>query len=72
MGRPPGPEPTETLTIRLGESVVDALDRYRTKLAAESPGFVVSRNDAMRRLIVVGLEREGVKPKAPKKAKASK
>ena len=70
MGRPRGPEPTETLTIRLGESVVNALDIYRDKLAGENPGFVVSRNDAMRRLLVVGLEREGVKPKAPK-AKAT-
>ena len=75
MGRPPGPEPTETLALRLGESVVEALDRYRDELASKMPGFTVTRNDAMRRLLVTGLEREGVKvnkPKPPAVKKAKK
>lgn len=72
MGRPPGPEPTETLALRLGESLVDALNRYRDKLSADMPGLDVSRNDAMRRLLVIGLEKEGVRLTLPKPSSAKK
>ena len=40
--------------------MIEALDRYVVVLAKTSPGFSVTRNDAMRRLLVVGLEREGI------------
>lgn len=72
MARPPGPEPTLPLAVRMGESIIDALDRYRDKLTKEIPGFTITRNDAIRRLLMLGLEREGVHVHTPTRAKKSK
>lgn len=61
VGRPPrlGGE-TIVLSMRLPVDVVEALDRYRDILAKDAPGFGVGRNDTIRRLLVVGLQREGI------------
>lgn len=69
MARPPGPEPTAILAVRLGESLVEALDRYKDHLSAENQGILLSRNDAIRRLLILGLDHEGMAPK-PLKPKA--
>jgi len=60
IGRPPLALATSTLALRVPDDVIEALDRYVVVLAKTSPGFSVTRNDAMRRLLVVGLEREGI------------
>lgn len=60
IGRPPLAPSTTTLALRVPDDLVVALDRYIVDLASKSPGFVVTRNDAMRRLLIVGLKREGI------------
>jgi hypothetical protein len=55
MGRPPMAHQTVTLAIRAPAELVDALDAYASRLAAESPWSAISRNDAARRLMMRGL-----------------
>ena len=55
IGRPPLAGETVTVSLRLPVDVVGALDRYVVDLAGQLPGVNVTRNDAMRRLIVLGL-----------------
>ena len=64
VGRPPLASRTSTLALRLSADVLDALDLYVVALAKQSPGFTVTRNDAMRRLLYIGLEGAGF-PVAP-------
>ena len=56
-GRPKS-EPTATLALRLPVALVADVDRYCEELCAALPGVNVSRNQALRRLILVGLETE--------------
>ncbi len=56
-GRPKS-EPTATLALRLPVALVADVDRYCAELAASLPGVDVSRNQGLRRLIIVGLEAE--------------
>ena len=60
MPRPKGPEPTRALAIRLPESVIEACDRYAVALQAKTPGLAISRNEAMRALLLRGLKDVGV------------
>jgi hypothetical protein len=48
-----------TLALRLPRDTVAALDRYVDELGRQLAGVSVSRNDAMRRLIVAGLAASG-------------
>lgn len=61
IGRPPLAPSTPTLVLRVPDDLVVALDRYVVALATKSPGFVVTRNAAMRRVLIVRLEREGIR-----------
>lgn len=60
IGRPQRLDDSTILSLRIPLDVVHALDRYRDKESAAAPGFVVTRNDVMRKLIVIGLQREGI------------
>jgi len=59
IGRPPMAADTVNLSLRVVGDMIVALDRYVVALGRQSPGFTVTRNDAMRRLLIVGLAREG-------------
>jgi hypothetical protein len=54
------------LALRVTPELVDALDRYVAVLQVDSPGFRVSRNDAARRLMIVGMRQAGVELVEPK------
>lgn len=60
VGRPRRLDESTILSVRLPLDVVDALNRYRDKESAASPGFIITRNDVMRKLLVIGLQREGI------------
>lgn len=60
MVRPKGPEPTRPLAIRLPESVIRAVDEYALGLSAKTPGLAVSRNGAMKVLLLRALKDVGV------------
>jgi len=59
IGRPRLSEESVTLALRVPTEIVEALDRYVVDLAGQLPGVNVTRNDAMRRLMVFGLEQAG-------------
>jgi hypothetical protein len=60
IGRPPLSDDTVLLTARVPVDLVAALDRYTASLAEKHRGITISRSDALRRLLVDGLDREGV------------
>jgi len=63
VGRPARLSPTgETvnLALRVAPEMMDALDRYIVILQRDAPGFSVSRNDAVRRLLILGMRQAGV------------
>jgi hypothetical protein len=66
LGRPPMAEETATLALRVPVELVDALDRYVVELGRQHRGITVTRNDTIRRLLIVGLEREGFALDEPK------
>jgi hypothetical protein len=59
IGRPRLADETVTLALRVPTEIVEALDRYVVDLAGQLPGVNVTRNDAMRRLLVFGLQGVG-------------
>ena len=59
IGRPRLADETVNLALRVPTEIVEALDRYVVTLAKEVPGINVTRNDAMRRLLVFGLRDAG-------------
>lgn len=59
IGRPRLSEESVTLALRVPTEIVEALDRYVVDLAKQLPGVNITRNDAMRRLMVFGLEQAG-------------
>lgn len=62
IGRPPLSPTGETvnLALRVAPELLDALDRYIVVLQRDAPGFRVTRNDAARRLMIVGMRQAGV------------
>ncbi len=50
---------TATLALRAPVDVVEAIDRYAADLGKRLHGISVTRNDAMRRLLTMGLEQAG-------------
>lgn len=59
IGRPRLSEESVTLALRVPTEIVEAIDRYVVDLAKQLPGVNITRNDAMRRLMVFGLEQAG-------------
>lgn len=59
IGRPRLADETVNLALRVPTEIVEALDRYVVDLARQLHGVNVTRNDAMRRLLVFGLEQAG-------------
>jgi hypothetical protein len=59
IGRPRLADETVNLALRVPTEIVEALDRYVVDLAKQIPGVNVTRNDAMRRLLVFGLRDAG-------------
>ncbi len=58
-GRPRKDEVMDTLAVRLPDDVVEQIDHYVQMLQKEMPGFNVTRADAVRQLLIVGLREEG-------------
>jgi hypothetical protein len=59
IGRPRLADETVTLALRIPTEMVEALDRYVVDLGRQLHGVNVTRNDAMRRLLVFGLNETG-------------
>ncbi len=57
-GRPRKDEVMDTLAVRLPDDVVEQIDHYVQMLQEEMPGFKVTRADAVRQLLIVGLREE--------------
>jgi hypothetical protein len=55
-GRPRKPEQSVLLAFRLPETLVERLDAHVERLAAERPGSAVTRADALRALLLRGLD----------------
>lgn len=58
IGRPRLADETSTLALRLPTELVEALDRYVVDLGRQIH-VNVTRNDAMRRLLTLGLQQAG-------------
>jgi hypothetical protein len=59
IGRPRLAAETATLALRVPTEMVEALDRYVVDLGRQLHGVNVTRNDAMRRLLTLGLQQAG-------------
>lgn len=59
IGRPRMADETGTLALRAPVELVEAIDRYAADLARRLHGVTVTRNDAMRRLLTMGLKQAG-------------
>lgn len=57
MARPKKPETLSTISVRLQPSLLDAVDQCAAKLQKEVPLLQVTRTDALRYLIQLGVER---------------
>ena len=64
-GRPRKPETMDTLAVRIPDDLVERIDNYCDRLHADLPGLNISRADAIRQLITVGLREEGKRLKIP-------
>jgi hypothetical protein len=56
MARPKKPETLSTISVRLQPSMLDAVDGCAEKLQKEVPLLQVTRTDAIRYLIQLGVE----------------
>ena len=56
MARPKKPETLSTISVRLQPSLLDAVDQCAAKLQKEVPLLQVTRTDAVRYLIQLGVE----------------
>jgi len=56
MARPKKPETLSTISVRLQPSMLDAVDQCAAKLQKEVPLLQVTRTDAVRYLIQLGVE----------------
>ena len=57
-GRPKKDEVMDTLAVRLPDELVAEIDTYVSRLQDQLPGFNISRADAIRQLLTVGLKAE--------------
>ena len=57
-GRPRKKETMDTLAVRLPDDLVEQIDRYVANLQEQLPGLSVTRADAIRQLLAVGLRAE--------------
>jgi hypothetical protein len=65
IGRPRLADETVNLALRVPTEIIEALDRYVVDLARQLQGVNVTRNDAMRHLLAVGLQGAGHLPTSP-------
>jgi hypothetical protein len=61
MARPKKPEVMRTLSLRLPDKLIQAVDACAEELQAEMPLFEITRTDALRYLLQLGLTRHGRK-----------
>ena len=57
-GRPRKNETMDTLAVRLPDDLVARVEKHIKTLRAQLPGLNVSRADAIRQLLIIGLEAE--------------
>ena len=57
-GRPKKDAVMDTLAVRLPDELVAEIDPYVSRLQDQLPGFNISRADAIRQLLTVGLKAE--------------
>jgi len=57
-GRPRKDAVMDTLAVRLPEELVAQIDTYVRRFQGQLPGFNISRADAIRQLLTVGLKVE--------------
>jgi hypothetical protein len=57
-GRPKKDTVMDTLAVRLPDELVAEIDTYVGRLQGQLPGFSISRADAIRQLLTVGLKAE--------------
>ena len=57
-GRPKKDAVMDTLAVRLPDELVAEIDTYVSRLKDQLPGFNISRADAIRQLLTVGLKAE--------------
>ncbi len=57
-GRPKKDTTMNSMAIRLPDDLVAEIDEYQASLQQALPGFSLSRSDAIRQLIAVGLRHE--------------
>ena len=57
-GRPKKLETMDALAVRIPDNLVERIDRYSNYLITDLPGLNISRADAIRQLITVGLQEE--------------
>jgi predicted DNA-binding protein len=63
---------TRQTAFRLPEDLLERLDAYAAKLTRELPGLQVNRADAVRRLLEMALEREGLGAKGAAKGRRAR
>ncbi len=57
-GRPKKETVMDTLAIRLPDDLVEQLNKYVERLQEDLPGLNITRADAVRQLLAVGLKAE--------------
>ena len=57
-GRPKKTSVMEALPLRISDELLEQIDAYHAKLQQDLPGISISRADAVRQLIAVGLRTE--------------
>jgi hypothetical protein len=57
-GRPKKDTVMESLALRVPATLIDQIDDYLSILREQLPGLSISRADAVRQLIAVGLRKE--------------
>ncbi|MEP1199904.1 hypothetical protein [Tateyamaria sp.] len=55
-GRPRKSDVMDTLAVRLPDELVARIDAYVDKLRSQFPGLTITRADAVRQLLISGLE----------------
>ena len=57
-GRPKKTSVMEALPLRISDELLEQIDTYHAKLQQDLPGLSISRADAVRQLIAIGLRTE--------------
>ena len=58
-GRPKKDSTMDTLAVRLPDDLVSQIDTYVDRLQEQLPGLNITRADAIRQLLAIGLRAEG-------------